>query len=106
MEKRSDWNDRRLWIESLQIVRVARHYGVLMFSDENYNGSVDDVGRTRGAAEFPAGREKCSSSDTISTSAARRNRASATCVAPSRQACPTATAGYPEISALRQSPIE
>src|SRR5438132_9265330 len=50
----SDRNDRRLWVESLQVVRVARHNGVMTFSGENYDGSVDNVGCTRGAAELPA----------------------------------------------------
>jgi hypothetical protein len=78
----------------------------MTFSGENYNGSVDDVGCTRGAAEFPArAREvfvkrhnfdfrspqkpdECGLRGTIAPSLSYNAR------------------WYPEIPALSQSPIE
>src|SRR6267378_3624456 len=103
---RSDRNDRRLWVESLQVVRVARHNGVMTFSGQNYDGSVDDVGCTRGAAELPArAREVFVKRHNFDFCSPQKPSQCDLCgaIAPS---LPYNARWYPEISALSQSPIE
>jgi hypothetical protein len=78
----------------------------MMFSGENDNGSVEDVGRTRGAAEFPArAREVFVKRHNFDFCSPQKPSECDLCgaIAPS---LPYNARWYPEISALSQSPIE
>ena len=50
----SDVNDRGSWSESPQVFDIARNDDIVMLSGQIHNGSIDDIGGARSAAEFSA----------------------------------------------------
>ena len=89
----------------MQVVRVTRHNGVMTFSGENYDGSVDDVGCTRGGAELPArAREVFVKRHNFNFCSPQKPSECDLCgtIAPS---LPYNARRYPEISTMSQSPM-
>ena len=102
----SDPDDWGLWIESPQVIRIARDDDVSMLPGENHDRSVDDIRGASGAAEFPArAREVFVKRHNFDFCSPQKPSECDLCgvIAPS---LPHNARGYPKISALSQNQIE